>query len=60
MNSIIGKYHEAVAELKNMRGMVDAGGGVVGQMKRELAIGCPKKTISPNFVSQRNPLVFIG
>ena len=34
---IIGEYHEAVAELKNMRGTVDTGGGVVGQMKRELA-----------------------
>ena len=37
LNAIIGEYHEAIAELKNMRGMVDAGGGVVGQMKRELA-----------------------
>ena len=37
LNGIIGEYHEAVAELKNMRGMVDSGGGVVGQMKRELA-----------------------
>merc|ERR1740131_689231 len=37
LNSIIGEYHEAIAELKNMRGMVDAGGGVVGHMKRELA-----------------------
>merc|ERR1719320_2344646 len=37
LNSVIGEYQEAVAELKNMRGMVDAGGGVVGQMKRELA-----------------------
>merc|ERR1719193_3051561 len=36
LNAIIGEYHEAVAELKNMRGMVDAGGGVVGQIKREL------------------------
>ena len=24
------------------------------------SLGCPKKTKSPNFVSQRNPLVFIG
>ena len=23
-------------------------------------VGCPKKNKSPNFVSQRNPLVFIG
>ena len=23
-------------------------------------LGCPKKTKSPNFISQRNPLVFIG
>merc|ERR1719370_973895 len=37
LNGVIGEYHEAVAELKNMRGMVDTGGGVVGQMKRELA-----------------------
>merc|ERR1719447_2006402 len=37
LNGIIGEYHEAVAELKNMRGMVDSGGGVVCQMKRELA-----------------------
>merc|ERR1719192_1815032 len=37
LNAIIGEYHEAIAELKNMRGMVNAGGGVVGQMKRELA-----------------------
>merc|ERR1719494_492395 len=37
LNGIIGEYHEAVVELKNMRGMVDTGGGVVGQMKRELA-----------------------
>ena len=36
LNSIIGEYHEAIAELKNMRGMVDAGGGVVGHVKREL------------------------
>merc|ERR1719357_1946035 len=37
LNSIIGEYHEAIAELKNIKGMVDAGGGVVGQIKRELA-----------------------
>merc|ERR1719447_2407606 len=37
LNGIIGEYHEAVAEVKNMRGMVDAGGGIVGNMKRELA-----------------------
>merc|ERR1719320_58122 len=37
LNSIIREYQEAIAELKNMRGMVDAGGGVVGQIKRELA-----------------------
>ena len=37
MKSIIGEYNEAIAELKIMRGMVDAGGGVVGQIKRELA-----------------------
>merc|ERR1719447_2107489 len=37
LNSIIEEYHEATAELKNMRGMVDAGGGVVGHIKRELA-----------------------
>ena len=24
------------------------------------SLGCPKKTKSPNFVSQQNPLVFIG
>ena len=28
--------------------------------KLYIVVGCPKKTKSPNFVSQRNPLVFIG
>ena len=60
VNLLIGKYAEHMSAILQKTELVVFKSCRAHWCGQGSTLGCPKKTKSPNFVSQRNPLVFIG